>query len=45
MRVGLRLVFFGNSNRYIERVETGRLKSIRCLWISLKKMILDKHTF
>lgn len=33
----LSLVFFGSSNRYIERVETGRLKSIRCLWTSLKK--------
>lgn len=33
----LSLVFFGSSNRYIERVETGRLKSIWCLWTSLKK--------
>lgn len=39
MRVGLSLVFFGG------RAETGRLKSIRCLWISLKKTILDKHMF
>lgn len=33
----LSLVFFGSSNRYIERVETGRLKSIWCLWTYLKK--------
>lgn len=33
----LSLIFFGSSNRYIERVETGRLKSIWCLWTSLKK--------
>lgn len=38
MRVGLSQDFISSNKRYVEKVETGVLKSIRCLWISLKKM-------
>lgn len=39
MRVGLSRDFISSNNRYVEKVETGMLKSIRCLWISPKMMI------
>jgi len=39
MRVGLSLGFIRSSNRQVEKVETGTLKSIRCFWISLKRRV------